>query len=165
VDHTTGDVIVGPSHTSILLQKSPLSQGLQGRARVFTWPVFSRDAWTQIGYNCSLVEGLDMRPSAVLLMSGGKLPARRANSAHFVGHVPLASLLVFTQHSARCHCFSPAWIRAFTFASSWRRARKEALLRSALPCFLAICASRDAFLACKSSSEAEGERIGTFLLK
>ncbi len=31
---------------------------------------------------CSLVERLDLRPSAVLLMSGGKLPARWANSAH-----------------------------------------------------------------------------------
>lgn len=55
-----------------------------------------------MGYNCSLVERLDLLPMAVLLMSGGKLPARRANSAHFVGHLPLASLLAFTQHSARC---------------------------------------------------------------
>jgi hypothetical protein len=35
-----------------------------------------------MGDNCSLVERLDLLPGAVLLMSGGKLPARRANSAH-----------------------------------------------------------------------------------
>jgi hypothetical protein len=37
---------------------------------------------------CSLVERLDLLPMAMLLMSGGKLPARRAKSAHFVGHLP-----------------------------------------------------------------------------
>ena len=37
---------------------------------------------------CSLVERLDLLPMAVLLMIGGKLPARRAQSAHFVGHLP-----------------------------------------------------------------------------
>src|ERR1700719_4392314 len=30
----------------------------------------------QMGCNCSLVERLDMRPLAVLLISGGKLPAK-----------------------------------------------------------------------------------------
>src|SRR6266487_1761559 len=38
---------------------------------------------------CSLVERLDLLPIAVLLMSGGKLPAQRAKSAHFVGHLPV----------------------------------------------------------------------------
>jgi hypothetical protein len=33
---------------------------------------------------CSLVEQLDLLPIAVLLMIGGKLPARRAKSAHFL---------------------------------------------------------------------------------
>jgi len=37
---------------------------------------------------CSLVERLDLLPMAVLLMIGGKLPARPAKSAHFVGHLP-----------------------------------------------------------------------------
>jgi hypothetical protein len=37
---------------------------------------------------CSLVERLDLLPMAVLLMIGGKLPAQRAKSAHFVGHLP-----------------------------------------------------------------------------
>jgi len=36
----------------------------------------------------SLVERLDLLPMAVLLMIGGKLPAQRAKSAHFVGHLP-----------------------------------------------------------------------------
>src|SRR5436305_4021567 len=39
-------------------------------------------------YKCSLVERLDLLPMAVLLMIGGKLPAQRAKSAHFVGHLP-----------------------------------------------------------------------------
>ena len=38
---------------------------------------------------CSLVERLDLLPIAVLLMIGGKLPAQRAKSAHFVGHLPV----------------------------------------------------------------------------
>jgi hypothetical protein len=37
---------------------------------------------------CSLVERLDLLPMAVLLMIGGKLPAQRAKSAHFVGYLP-----------------------------------------------------------------------------
>jgi len=38
---------------------------------------------------CSLVERLDLLPMAVLLTIGGKLPAQRAKSAHFVGHLPV----------------------------------------------------------------------------
>ena len=34
------------------------------------------------------MERLDLLPMAVLLMIGGKLPAQRAKSAHFVGHLP-----------------------------------------------------------------------------
>ncbi len=40
---------------------------------------------------CSIVERLDLLPMAVLLMIGGKLPAQRAKSAHFVGHLPALS--------------------------------------------------------------------------
>jgi hypothetical protein len=43
---------------------------------------------------CSLVERLDLLPIAVLLMIGGKLPAQRAKSAHFVGHLPVMSNIV-----------------------------------------------------------------------
>jgi len=76
VDNTTGDFIVGHSHKSILLQNSPLSQGLQERARVFNLPVFSRAKLTKMVCKCSLVERLDLLPMAVLLMIGGKLPAK-----------------------------------------------------------------------------------------
>src|SRR5213080_354905 len=43
---------------------------------------------------CSLVERLDLLPMAVLLMIGGKLPARRAKSAHFVGHLPAIGVAI-----------------------------------------------------------------------
>jgi hypothetical protein len=84
--------MVGPSHMSILLQNSPLSQGVQERARVFNLPVFSRAELTKMVCKWSLVERLDLLPMAVLLMSGGKLPAQRAKSAHFVGHLPFSSV-------------------------------------------------------------------------
>jgi hypothetical protein len=51
-------------------------------------PAFSRAEFTKMVCTCSLVERLDLLPMAVLLMIGGKLPARRAKSAHFVGHLP-----------------------------------------------------------------------------
>jgi hypothetical protein len=67
-------------------------QGVLERARVFNVPVFSRAELTKMVCKWSLVERLDLRPSAVLLRIGGKLPARRAKSAHFVGHLPRVKL-------------------------------------------------------------------------
>jgi NAD(P)-dependent dehydrogenase (short-subunit alcohol dehydrogenase family) len=56
--------------------------------RVFNLLVFSRAELTKMVCTSSLVERLDLLPIAVLLMTLGKLPARRAKSAHFVGHLP-----------------------------------------------------------------------------
>src|SRR5438105_1373185 len=61
-----------------------------GANGVFNLPVFSRAELTKMVCKCSLVERLDLLPIAVLLMIGGKLPAQRAKSAHFVGHLPTA---------------------------------------------------------------------------
>jgi hypothetical protein len=74
VDNTTGDFIFGHSHKSILLQNSPLSQGLQERVRVFNLLVFSRAELTKMVCKCSLVERLDRLPMAVLLMIGANCP-------------------------------------------------------------------------------------------
>lgn len=88
MDNTTGDVIVGRSHTSILTHNSPLSQGLLERVRVFNLLIFSRAACTKMVCKRSLVERLDLLPMAVLLKTLGKLPAQKAQSAHFVEHLP-----------------------------------------------------------------------------
>jgi hypothetical protein len=63
---------------------------IAGANGVFNLPVFSRAECTKMVCKCSLVERLDLLPMAVLLMIGGKLPARRAKSAHFVGHLPIS---------------------------------------------------------------------------
>ena len=55
---------------------------------------------------CSLVERLDLLPIAVLLMIGGKLPAQRAKSAHFVGHLPGAQSALSSPFAGR-----HAWAR------------------------------------------------------
>ena len=62
---------------------------IAGANGVFNLPVFSRAELTKMVCKCSLVERLDLLPIAVLLMIGGKLPAQRAKSAHFVGHLPV----------------------------------------------------------------------------
>ena len=64
---------------------------LPPRYGVFHWPDFSRAELTNMGCQWSLVGRLDLLPMAVLLMIGGKLPAQRAKSAHFVGHLPSRS--------------------------------------------------------------------------
>jgi len=51
---------------------------------------------------CSLVERLDLLPIAVLLMIGGKLPAQRAKSAHFVAVAPFRGLLLVCSRSKKC---------------------------------------------------------------
>src|SRR5437588_11737060 len=61
---------------------------IAGANGVFNLPVFSRAELTKMVCKCSLVERLDLLPIASLLMIGGKLPAQRAKSAHFVGHLP-----------------------------------------------------------------------------
>ena len=80
--------MVGHRHTSILRQNSALSLGVQGRARVFNVPVFSRAEWTTMVCTCSLVERLDLRPLAVLLKTLGKLPAKTGKIRSLVGHLP-----------------------------------------------------------------------------
>ncbi len=49
---------------------------IAGANGVFNVPVFSRAELTKMVCTCSLVERLDLLPLAVLLMSGGKLPAK-----------------------------------------------------------------------------------------
>lgn len=70
--------------------KRALSRKDYSGERVFNVLVFSRAELTKMVYKCSLVERLALLPMAVLLMVGGKLPAQRAKSAHFVGHLPIA---------------------------------------------------------------------------
>jgi len=73
---------------------------IAGANGVFNLPVFSRAELTKMVCKCSLVERLDLLPIAVLLMIGGKLPAQRAKSAHFVGHLPVnpnMKLVLFQQ--------------------------------------------------------------------
>src|SRR5437588_4356642 len=49
---------------------------IAGANGVFNLPVFSRAEFTKMVCKCSLVERLDLLPIAVLLMIGGKLPAK-----------------------------------------------------------------------------------------
>lgn len=63
---------------------------MAGANGVFTVPVFFRAEWTKLVYTWSFVERLDLLPMAVLLRSGGKLPARGVRSAHGVGPLPAA---------------------------------------------------------------------------
>ena len=49
---------------------------IAGANGVFNLPVFSRAECTKMVCTCSLVERLDLLPMAVLLMVGGKLPAK-----------------------------------------------------------------------------------------
>src|SRR5713101_1985789 len=72
---------------------------LPPRYGVFNLPVFSRAEFTKMVCKCSLVERLDLLPIAVLLMIGGKLPAQRAKSAHFVGHLPEGSYIYPSGHT------------------------------------------------------------------
>ncbi len=55
--------------------------------RVFNVLIFARAECTKMVCKRSLVERLDLRPSAVLLKTLGKLPAQKAKSAHFVEHL------------------------------------------------------------------------------
>jgi hypothetical protein len=73
---------------------------IAGANGVFNLPVFSRAEFTKMVCKCSLVERLDLLPIAVLLMIGGKLPAQRAKSAHFVGHLPLLSVAICSHETA-----------------------------------------------------------------
>src|SRR5260221_4668543 len=73
---------------------------IAGANGVFNLLVFSRAELTKMVCKCSLVERLDLLPIAVLLMIGGKLPAQRAKSGHFVGLYWLLRLSVRKMISA-----------------------------------------------------------------
>src|SRR5579885_172374 len=98
MDNTTGDVIVGLGHASILPQNSPLSPEFQ-RLTASSICLFSHAELTKRVCKCSLVERLGLSPSAVLLMIGGKPPAQRAKSAHFIEPLPTPLFIGEPAHS------------------------------------------------------------------